>query len=289
MKYITLSDMARSIRANLHRIPHDVDFVMGVPRSGMIPATIIAEFLNVPLTDVDSFVSGAKPTGGDRLRYHIDSGREKKIILVVDDTIFRGSSNRRTRKKLEPLKDKYEFIYLAVYQEGPCQDVDLFIEDVRGYTDNFRNIVLYEWNLLQHHGDVMSHFIFDMDGVFCLDPPDERNLAAYQEYIRNAVPLFLPKAEIGEIVTYRLSANREVTQKWLADHGVKYRTLTMFPAQTWDERYRSGISPAQFKSDIYGQRTWAKLYIESEDTQARAIHMMTGKPVYCVSTNRMYS
>ena len=61
MKFITLADMASTIRRNLHRIPHDVDFVIGIPRSGIIAASIIAEYLNVPLIDIDSLSLGQVP------------------------------------------------------------------------------------------------------------------------------------------------------------------------------------------------------------------------------------
>lgn len=288
MKYITLADMTGTIRRNLHRIPHDIDFVIGIPRSGIIVASIIAEFLNVPLIDLDSFVFGASPTGGRRLRYRTDSGREKKRALVVDDTLWAGNAIRLARKKLEPMKDKYEFIYLVAYHEGRCDDIDIALEDVRRFTNGFKQIVLYEWNILQHHADVMGKFLFDMDGVFCLDPPDERDKKAYQNYIRDATPLFLPTATIGEIVTFRLEANRGITEEWLAGHGIKYNALTMFPASSWEERFRSGISPARFKSDIYNQRPLAKLFIESSDGQAREIHRLTRKPVYCVESNKMY-
>ena len=288
MKYFTLADMAGTIRHNLHRIPHDIDFVMGIPRSGIIAASIISEFLNVPLIDLDSFVFGASPTGGRRLRYQTDSGRTVRRVLVVDDTIYAGTANRLARKKLEPFADRYEFIYLAVFQEGRCSDIDIALEDVRRFTNNFTQIVLYEWNILQHHADVMGRFLFDMDGVFCMDPPDERDRKAYLDYIRNATPLFLPKAVIGEIVTFRLESNREITKDWLAAHGIRYNALTMFPASTWEERAGSGIGPARFKSEIYRQRPAAKLFIESNDRQAQVIHRLTGRPVYCVESNKIY-
>lgn len=63
-KYITFEDLSKTIRNNFYKIPHDIDFVVGVPRSGMICGSIISEFLNVPLIDCDSFISGVKPSGG---------------------------------------------------------------------------------------------------------------------------------------------------------------------------------------------------------------------------------
>ena len=69
MKFITISEMSQTIRDNIWKVPRDIDFVIGIPRSGIICASIISEYLNCPLIDIDSFASGAKPTGGGRLRY----------------------------------------------------------------------------------------------------------------------------------------------------------------------------------------------------------------------------
>ena len=291
MKFVTLADLAATIRRNVHTIPHDVDFVIGVPRSGVIAAGIIAEFLNAPLIDVDSFAKfGALPTGGRRSRFHRRPVTEKPRVLVVDDTIFHGWSLRETKNKLAPFARRYgfEFVYMAVFLEGPNDGVDIWLEDLRRYTDGYTTFVLYEWNIFHHVPKFMGECIYDIDGVLCLDPPDERSGRPYMDYIPNAVPLFTPTVKVGELVTYRLERYRDLTEWWLHNQGVTYGALTMFPAKSYDERAGMGISPAAFKADIYRLRPWAKLFVESDDRQAREIYGLTGKPVYSVETNKIY-
>ena len=291
MKFVTLAELAGTIRKNVHKIPHDVDFVIGVPRSGVIAAGIIAEFLNAPLIDVDSFAKfGALPTGGRRSRFHRRSVTERSRVLVVDDTIFHGWSLRETKNKLAPFARKfgYEFVYLAVFLEGPNDGVDIWLEDLRRYTDGYTTFVLYEWNIFHHVPKLMGECIYDIDGVLCLDPPDERSGRPYLDYLPNAVPLFTPTVKVGELVTYRLEKYRDLTEWWLRNQGVTYGALTMFPAKSYDERAEMGISPAAFKADIYRLRPWAKLFVESDDRQAREIHAITRRPVYSVETNKIY-
>ena len=290
MKYITIAEMAETIRKNFYKIPHDIDFVIGIPRSGIMCASIISEFLNVPLIDVNSFVHGDSPTGGLRLKYSKQYNRKKKKALVVDDTVFNGTNNNKVRQQLEPLKEKYDFVYMVVYLEGRGIDcVDLYLEDVRKYTDNFTSIVLYEWNIFHHHEGFMSKCMYDIDGVLCVNPPDERNEKEYIDYIKNAVPLFTPTVKIGEIVSYRLSKNEPITKEWLNKNGIQYNKLTLFNANTWEERNRSGISPEKMKGNHYKQQNWAKLFVESDDFQAKKIFEISGKPVYCVESNKLYS
>ena len=71
MKYITLSDLSETIRKNIWKIPRDIDCIIGIPRSGMIAASIISSYLNVPLIDVCSFTEGLQPYGGNRLNYFV--------------------------------------------------------------------------------------------------------------------------------------------------------------------------------------------------------------------------
>jgi len=290
MKFVTLADLAATIRRNVHKIPHDVDIVAGVPRSGVIAASIIAEFLNAPLIDVDSFALGTPPTGGRRSRFHRIQHVANPRVLVVDDTIFHGRSLRAAKEKLAPLGRAfgYEFIYMAVFLEGPCDAVDIWLADLRQYTEGFASFVLYEWNIFHHIPGFMSVCLYDIDGVLCQDPPDERSGQPYLDYLPNAVPLFTPTVKVGELVTYRLEKYRDLTEWWLRSQGVTYGALTMFPAKSYDERAGMGISPAAFKADIYRLRPWAKLFVESDDRQAREIHAITRRPVYSVETNKIY-
>ena len=288
MKYITISDLSETIRKNIWKIPNDIDFIIGVPRSGMIAASMIASYLNVPLIDVNSYIAGISPSGGRRLRFFKTSHKTSNKILVIDDTVYSGASMNNTKSILSNINDK-NLIYMCVYLEGPGEmSVDIYLEDVRMHTNEMDKFVLYEWNILQHNENQMAKCLFDIDGVFCVDPPDERNENIYLQYITNATPLFIPRTPIGGIITYRLERNRGITEQWLASQGIRYNELMMFPAESWVERNKSHIPPEQFKAAYYKQHDNYRLFIESSDYQARRIYELTKKVVFCIETNKMY-
>ena len=288
MKYITLQELTQTIRQNIWKIPRDIDFIIAIPRSGTICASIISEFLNVPLIDIDSFVAGVKPYGGGRLRHYNNKEHNTKRVLVVDDTVFSGWSKVKARERLKDFTE-YEFIFMVVYLEGPGkQYVDLYLEDVSMYTNNFTQLVLYEWNIFHHNEDIMESCLYDMDGVLCLDPPDELNTEAYVNYIKNATPLFIPSTKIGGIVTFRLIKYSDITTEWLKKQGVEYDYMMMFNAQSWEERARSGIEPGDWKGLIFKQLPQYKLFVESSSSQAETIAKVSGKPVLCIENNKMY-
>lgn len=286
MKYITLNDLSNTIRKNIWKIPRDIDFIIGVPRSGMIAASIISTYLNIPLIDIDSYCAGIKPYGG--LRLSMLPKKKNNKALVVDDTVANGRAMSEAKVKLSKFNDM-TFIYSCVFLEGRGEKtIDIYLGDVRQYTNNFTNVVLYEWNIFQHSNDVMTKCLYDIDGVFCVEPPDERKTEEYINYIKNAKPLFIPRTKIGGIITYRLSKYRNITEKWLDDNEIRYNELMMFNADSWDERNKSGISSEQYKGEFYKSHNNYQLFVESSDHQARIISEISNKPVYCVETNKMY-
>lgn len=106
MKYITISDLSETIRKNLWKIPRDIDFIVGIPRSGMIGASIISSYLNVPLIDINSFLSGSEPSGGLRLQYFSQNHKKTNKILVIDDTVSSGAAMKKARKKMSDGRGK---------------------------------------------------------------------------------------------------------------------------------------------------------------------------------------
>ena len=100
MKFRSFEDLAEAVRANLHRVPHDIDVVVGVPRSGMFPASMLALHRNTALTDLDGFIQGRILQHGIR--------REKPGIrasaelwrnaLVVDDSVDSGGPSISGRR-----------------------------------------------------------------------------------------------------------------------------------------------------------------------------------------------
>lgn len=284
MRYKTINDLSDTIRHNIWKIPQDIDFIIGIPRSGMIAASMIASYMNVPLIDINSYIAGLKPYGGMRLQFYNDNHIKSNKILIVDDTVYNGNSMRNVKDQLKSYKQN--FIYCCIYLEGTGSNyVDIYLEDLRDLKTY--EIVLYEWNIFQHHPHIMNKCCYDLDGVLCVDPPDERNTEEYINYIKNAKPLFIPKTTIGCIMTYRLIKYKDITEKWLNDNGIKYNELHMFNAQSWKERNDSNITPEIYKGNFYKNNQY-NLFVESNKFQAQGIFEISNKPVYCVETNYMY-
>lgn len=284
MIYKSYEDLSGTIRRNLWKIPQDVDLIVGVPRSGMIAALMVAEITNRRCADLDAFAEGRVMSCGDRMEGA--EGQEIRKVLVIDDTVNTGRSIKRARKSLEHLGDRYDIIYGCVYARGRFakEYADLWLEDIFSEKERW---YLYEWNMLHHNENKTSRMMWDIDGLMCLEPPSEKNTGDYEAYIRHAVPMVLPTATVGAVVTYRLEKYREQTEEWLQSNGVTFRELVMFDAPDRLSR-RAMSSPGKYKAAVYKAARWALLFVESDPHQAEMIHDITGKPVYCYEDGRMY-
>ena len=119
MKYITIEELSETIRKNIWKIPRDIDLVIGVPRSGMIGASIISSFLNVPLIDVNSYIAGMEPWGGNRLTYFKQKHKKTNRVLVVDDTVSNGTAMNAVKSKLNAIVG-VSFIYILTNKQIYC-------------------------------------------------------------------------------------------------------------------------------------------------------------------------
>lgn len=283
MGYKTYEDLSNSIRRNIWKVPQDIDLIVGVPRSGMIPALMIAELLNIRCTDVDSFVEERVMSCGGR--GNLITKRPIHKVLVLDDTVYGGGAMRRTKEKIAHLRGKYDIVFGCIYAEGQNAKsfVDIYFEDIYRPGPHW----LYEWNILHHYKDISESSMWDVDGLVCKEPPFDTNTAEYENYLPNAVPMIIPTTTVGAFVTYRLSKYRDVTEGWLKKQGISYRELRMFEAPDRETRNRTE-SPADYKARLYSNAGWARLFCESSKSQAIRIHELTKKPVFSYEDGKLY-
>lgn len=250
----------------------------------MIPALMLAELLNKRCVDLDAFIENRVMSCGGRQRL-IRKGKEGKVF-VLDDTIFFGNAMKKARERLAPLADKYDIIYGCIYAEGQFSRelVDIYFEYIWRPGENQW---LYEWNILHHYEKKTNSWMWDIDGLLCKDPPNDKDTPVYEAYLPKAIPMIIPTTHIGALVTYRLEKYREITEKWLKEQGVGYGKLMMFNAPNRELRNNT-MSPAKYKAQLYRDASWAKLFVESESRQAEKIHQLTEKPVFCYENGRLY-
>lgn len=278
MNYCSINDLNTFILRNLHKFPHDIDVVVGIPRSGMLPANLIALYLNKPYTDIDSFIEGKTYKCGERGAFVENVGSNR--ILVVDDSICKGGAINKAKQKLAPLSGGYSFIYAAIIAAKEATSlVDVYCEIV----DVPR---CFQWNIL-HHPYVIPNSCFDIDGVLCEDPPYDDDGLQYTRYIENAIPKYIPTVEINTLVTCRLEKYRESTEKWLKQNNVKYQKLVMLNMKTKQERVKWG-KHGKFKGKIYAESP-TFIFVESSMRQAIDIVKTSRKPVFCTETFSLLS
>ena len=283
MNYRSFDDMNKLIRKNIHEIQkNNFDLIVGIPRSGMIPAYLIGLNLNIQTCDVETLLNNTVLSTGStrKSKNNIKYPHDAKNILLVDDSINNGGSIAKIIERI-PNEIKSKVKTLAIYSSSKSRkDIDFFLEYVAVPR-------VFEWNIFHH--EIIAKSCFDIDGVLCVDPSEEENDdgVKYLDFIRNASVLFLPTGKIDTIVTSRLEKYREETESWLFKHGISYRKLVMLNVASKEERQRLG-NHAIHKAKIY-KESGQDLFIESDRMQAIKIHELTSKPVYCVDTNEMFA
>ena len=283
MNFKSYSDLSADIKDNLHIISDkDFDLIVGIPRSGMVPAYMLALYLNIDVLDLAKFCENAELTRGNtrNAKHAIRRAWDARRVLFVDDSILSGRSFADAVQKV-PADCHCRIETLAIYSsEKFRQDVD--------YTFSYLPMPrIFEWNVFHHQA--LSDACVDIDGVLCVDPTELQNDdgECYRQFLLNAQPLFIPTAPISVLVTNRLEKYRSETEFWLKQHGVEYDKLVMLDLPSKAERQRLGIH-AKNKAD-YFRSSNHQLFIESEAKQAQYICKRASKAVYCVDNGEFYS
>ena len=285
MNYKSIADLATTLRQNLHRIPRDVEVIVGVPRSGLLLANMISLELNLPLTDVDAFIKGNIYQSGITRRLkkvHASNARPEtwKKVLIVDDSVASGRSLNVIKDQLSTVKMNVKIIYLVAYVLAETKAlVDIYFEEIKMPR-------MFEWNVLHH--PLLKYCCVDIDGVLCEDPYDWQNDDGkeYSRFIKNAVSRHKPTHPIGWIVTSRLEKYRNETKEWLDRLNIDYGQLLMLDVPDAVTR-RKANKHASFKAEVY-KSTDSILFIESEEHQAVEISSLSGKPVLCMTNQNFF-
>lgn len=267
-EWISISRMTRDAVVLSGLLPPDVTAVAGLPRSGMIPASIISTVRHLPLYELNR--EGLHPLGhGNRGGNWINDG----VVAIVDDTVYSGLAMKQAKQVINRIGVKA--IFTAVYSR--------LTNGVDYYVRNLPSPHILEWHLF-NSGLIRgqsSHPMFrggvglDMDGIIIQDGQSGGMIGnSYLVPRSHPVPL---------ICTGRPESLREVTEKVLARLGVRYDRLVMYPGASMPETNEV----ARYKAEQYKQ-SGCGLFVESDPNQAETIHQLTGRPVACPILEKVF-
>lgn len=127
--------------------------------------------------------------------------------------------------------------------------------------------------------DAVFNTCYDLDGVIC----DEEYVVDEREYNIAGI-LLKPEEEVFAIITGRLEKYRNITETWLKKHEIRYKYLIMKP------NHLKGVkNTPKFKAKHYKFYKESGLFIESHTWQAEKIAFYSGKPVFSIENNRVYT
>ena len=271
--YITTERLIADAGRLIALLPPDVDAVVGIARSGLLPATVIATRLHLPLWQIGKG-GPLEPVGaGGRMRGTPHPPRPKHALLI-DDTAASGGSLREAASLIEHAWPSATLTRAVIYAHPMGRrSVDFAVAILPGQH-------YLEWNWANAgHGQRAA---FDFDGILCEDIAleDCDDGPRYVSALQHAKPLHLPRLKpIPLIVTARHERYRQITEAWLARHGVHAQRLIM---RDWPHAsgHHDNSAIARWKAEHY-KRSGLALFAESDPAQARLIAELAKKPVLC--------
>ncbi len=278
MNFRSVAQLSDQVHAWSRKLPRDIDLIVGIPRSGLLAANLLALYRDLRLTDLEGFLENRLLSVGRRSKSLLGDGylSEARNVLVVDDSVATGKQIAKAKAAISEAGLPHRVRYGAVYIDTNKESLVDF------YAEKLSMPRVFEWNVMHHN--TLDRSCVDMDGVLCVDPKSGENddSSLYLAFLNDASPLLAPKGRIGWIVTSRIEKYRAQTEDWLARHGITYGELVMLDYPDGATRLRLKIHSA-YKADVYRQ-VGAQLFIESSVKQAFEIANLALKPVLCIDT-----
>lgn len=257
---------------NLYKIPNDIDLIVGIPRSGLLVGSLVAEYINKPIIDLYSLnvhYKNMNLNAGASKTPLIELNKVRKILLV-DDTVYSGTTMKNALKFIKQNFNLDVITYCIFIQPGMHGNCDIYCQET---------IHFIPWNILKVSA---GEACFDMGGVLCEEVPAKFDTddSKYVSFIRNSKQLFRPDRKLNTIITGRLEKYRKVTEEWLTMHNIQYDKLIMLNVKTIYERNRMDVG--KYKAEQY-KKSSCSLFVESNLRQATTIKNITNMPVFCTA------
>ena len=256
-RLIPTAELVNAARDLAEMLPPEVDAICGIPRSGMIPASVIAAHLHLPLYTLKK---GNVPSVGHGRRI---IPAEPVNVAFGDDTTMNGY----TLNKLEGFKGLKCSVFTNPHSK---RKPDLWVKELEPPH-------LLEWNLF--NSGFVKTTAFDFDGVICHDQP-VRSWKA-----EAARPRYLPRKSLVTIITARLETDRAATLDWCKRYGVNVKSLIMFRGTEAERLQPQAVTKYKAEALAASGNDW---FIESSSQQAAEIAELTGAWVICTEDFRVY-
>jgi orotate phosphoribosyltransferase len=162
--YFTTRDLVSATYDLLARLPPEIDAVAAVPRSGLLPAGVIATHLHIPLWSV---AAGRYVPLGTGMRMDTAAGSRPRAegpprcIAIIDDTAWSGTAIERAARAVHEAVPAARLVRGVPFAHPQAlRHLDYCAATYGGYH-------FLEWNLFN-----CGHTPFiatDLDGILCRD------------------------------------------------------------------------------------------------------------------------
>ena len=283
------SDLHSLIQRNLWQIPNTVDLVIGIPRSGLMPASHIATSLNLPLLTLNEVSKKLNTKQLFTIR-GIWQTEKPEHVLIVDDT---SNTGLRMSQAIELISNRWRGVEVTTLAICSARNSN-YSPDI-AFTNSVTPRV-FAWNMF-NHDEITPRITIDLDGILCLDPTVEQNDDGeiYRKFLCEAELKTKPMKQVRAVITGRLEKYRSETQEWLFANSISYLELFMNDAPTayyrrTEKFERSDIvvdQISEFKSRILSTLN-PPLFVESNRSQAWNIHKITGINTYAFDDDEFF-
>ena len=268
--FVTIEELVSWIDEWIKHFPSNYDVVVGIPRSGLFVANLIALKMGKPLSTPDLF---------DRvfLATPMKTKQRYQNILLVDDSIASGKTMEKNIKLLKAKCNDCNITKAAVIaNENSKYLVDMYFKIIPRPR-------IFEWGMIHAKKGKLA---VDLDGVICeeIPPGMDSDSEQYVAWLRNAKPYLVPIFEIDAIISNRLEKYRQETEDWLRRHGVIYKNLVLIDAQ--EKKEIRSKTEHKIKSLL---RIKPDIFWESSYSGAEQIWKATRIPTLCISEKILFS
>jgi hypothetical protein len=249
--YTKTTDLVRDTYKLVKYVPPRCNGIIGIPRSGMLPASILATHMQLPLGELrpDGSISMLGSGGRGKFTRYADGK-----YFIVDDTCHNGYSLQQAKKSYKG----NDAIWAVVYNRDKNRMPDVYAVDL--------SVHLLEYNCWNNGQINGQSIVKNLQGGFAVD------LFVIMEKkadIKTSPPIMVPRLHAVPLVIGHLpEASRSEVEDWLRKYQINVNQLVLY----------DGDDIASFKGLCYKDSNCG-VFFENDINQCQGIANAANKPV----------